>query len=303
MTHLDRPLLIHVAAESERRGRVVLATQSATPHAGALAAAFVVATAFETWVDCQFVQSPDIVALTAHTFARGVSRDGRIAPLSAADVSDWQASATAAARKAVTDVARNTPVRLETHVTQDSLSDALAKACAIEGPWNIVVLADVLEAAEATRDLLQKGVTGATGIVCVGPRAVTDKVPHGPVVVVVEEMDRLSQMLRAAERLAKGGPWAPRAVKLVVAAGGKEQREELDGHLRLLLADIPHDPVSPVTIVGGDVVHGTEVEVAEAVRKLRGSFVIARTGGVAVPMQDNASALISIAECPLLLVR
>lgn len=303
MTHLDRPLLIHVAAESERRGRVVLAAQTATPHAAALAAAFTVATAFETWVECQLVQSPDVVALTAHTFARGVSRGGRIAPLSAADVSGWQAAATAAARKAVTDAARGTSIRLETQITQDSLPDALAKACAIEGPWNIVVLADVVQAAEATLAILQRGVVGATGIVCVGPRAAAEQSPDGPVVVVVEEMDRLSQMLRAAERLAKGGPWAPRAVKLVVAAGGHEQRQELDGHLRLLLADLPVDPVSPVAIADGGVIHGTEDEVAEAVRRLDGSFVIVRTGGVAVPTGKNASALVSVAECPLLLVR
>ncbi len=303
MTHLDRPLLIHVAAESERRGRVVLAAQSATPHAAALAAAFSVAVAFETWIDCQLVQSPDVVALTAHAFARGVSRDGRIAPLRAADVSGWQAAATAAARKAVTDAARGWAIRLQTEVTQDSLTDALAKACAIEGPWNIVVLADAVQATETTLAMLQSGVGGATGIVCVGPRAVAEQEADGPVVVVVEDMDRLSQMLRAAERLAKGGPWSPRAVKLVVATTGQEQRDALDGHLRLLLADIPGDPVSPVTIADGGVTHGTEDEVAEAVRRLDGSFIIARTGGVAMPGRAKTSALVAVAACPLLLVR
>lgn len=304
MTHIDRPLLIHVAAESEGRGRVVLAAQTATPHEAALGAALKVAAAFETWVECQLVESPDVAALTEHSFARGVSRHGRITPLNASDLSGWQAAATAAARAAVTSAALASGIRLETHITRDTLADALAKACAIEGPWNIIVLADAVASTEvATLLTLLNTVSGATGIVCVGPVAAATTDARGPIVVVVEEMERLSQMLRVAETLAKVRPSEPRAVHLVVAAAGPELKAELDGHLRLLLADVQHDPASPVTIADSTIAYGTEDEIAEAVRKLDGGFVIARFGGLAVPASGTSSSLIGVTRCPMLLVR
>ena len=159
--HLDRPLLIHVAAESERRGRVVLAARSAAPNPQALAAAVELARAFETWVECLIIECPDVLALSAHGFARQVSHAGRIGPLSNAAVEKDQSAATALARRSITSLAEPSGVRVATSVARDSLANALSRACATEGPWNIVALAEPVLASDAA--LLQTLLDDITG--------------------------------------------------------------------------------------------------------------------------------------------
>ena len=304
MTLPGRPLLIHVAAESEGRGRVLLASRSAQPHAAALAATFTLARAFDTWVEALHIECPDVVALTAHEFARGVSHSGRIARLSQDEVRAAQVAETSLARGVVTEVAGRSGVRLVSTVARDGLADALAKACAIEGPWNIVALAEPVACNDGAfvRALLD-GLAGATGIVCVGPDADATPAGGGAVVVVVEDLDRLSQKLRVAERLATAAGAKARPIEMVVAAGSAEQTTELEGHLRLLLADIPQAAVPTVRIAAGNVLHGTSHEVAEAVRRLSPGFVIARGGGSAVPLEARTQSLLDVVACPVLLVR
>ena len=304
MTHIDRPLLIHVAAEAEGRGRIVLASCAAAPHSVALSAAFDVARAFDTWVDCLLVESPDVVALTAHGFAREVSHSGRIAPLSNAAILEGQSAASSFARKAVLRAAQSTGLRVSTTTVRDGLTDSLARACAIEGPWNIVALAEPVLATDAQRlHRLLDRVSGATGIVCIGPSA-TPSATNRPVIVVVEDMDRLSQMLRVAERLAKRQPDGPaRPIVMLVAGATPDQTAELEGNLRLLMAGIAEHAQSAVTIVDTGHTYATTAEIAEAVRRLDGCFAIVRSNGAALPSNAEAAGLLSILCCPMLLVR
>lgn len=305
MVHLDRPLLIHVAAESEGRGRVVLASRSAKPHPVALSAAFGVARAFETWVDCLLIECPDVVALSAHGFARAISHAGRLVPLSdRAATLEAQTGATSLARRTVTALALTSGVRVATSVVRDGLGDALARACAVEGPWNIVALAEPVDVAQGNwlPNLLAK-ISGATGIVCVGPRALQARA-GGAIVVVVEDLDRLPQMLRAAERLASARENCPsKPIALLVAGGTAQRTEELDGHLRLLLAGVPQSNLSSTDIVDAGLVHGTSIEIVEALRRLQGSFVIASANGIAFESNSDAAVFLSTMTSPLLLVR
>ena len=304
MTHFDRTLLIHVAAESEQRGRVVLASRTAAPSTAAIGAAFAVAAAFETRVDCLLIESPDIFVLTQHQFARGVSFSGRIAPLTKTAIAEAQTAATASARAAVVAAGKRSNVRVETSVARDGLQDALSRACALEGPWNILALAEPVQSSDGRwlYDLLC-GVNGATGVVCVGPAALSSPASGGPVVAVVEDMDRLPQMLRAAERLAHRPGRAARAVHLLVAGETAARTTELDGHLRLLLSDVPADPKAQFVFAESGIAHGTPSEIAEALRRQNGHVVIARCGGIALPSNGDAAPLLGAVASPLLLVR
>lgn len=305
--HLDRPLLIHVAAESERRGRVVLAARSAAPNPQALAAAVELARAFETWVECLIIECPDVLALSAHGFARQVSHAGRIGPLSNAAVEKDQSAATALARRSITRLAEPSGVRVATSVARDSLADALSRACATEGPWNIVALAEpVLASDAALLQTLLDDITGATGILCVGAKV--DRANNGTsIIVVVEDLERLPHMLRAAERLALRNASNGATIKVLIAGGTAERTAELDGHLRLLLADVADHTASRVEIADVGFTYDTSSEVTEAIRRLRGSIVIACARGIAISAPGTAlvsgTELLSVITSPLLLVR
>ena len=84
----------------------MLASRTAVPNATAIAAAFNIAAAFETRVDCVLIECPDVLALAAHSFARNVSYAGQIVKLSDVAVKAGQASATESARRLVATVAR-----------------------------------------------------------------------------------------------------------------------------------------------------------------------------------------------------
>ena len=306
MAHLDNPLLIHVAAESENRGRVVLAARTGAPHPMAVGAALAVAKAFDSWVDCLLIECRDVMALTAHGFAREVTFAGRIAPLSATAVANTLRGEAEAARQLVVAAAAAAKVRLATEIIGDTLASALVRACVAHGPWNIIALAEPIQGRDGNwlHDLLG-GVSGATGIVVVGPHAAP---PSGDVVIVVEDVERLPQMIRTAERLVEivaGTAQASRAarISLLLAGVSAEHTMELDGQVRLVLPELAGAGPDRVAIVEADVAHGTHAEVAEALRRLDGGFVIARTGGLVVPADGNISALTTVLKCPLLLVR
>ena len=307
MTHFDRSLLIHVAAESERRGRVVLASQTADPHPALLEATFAVAGAFETWVECLIVECPEVAALTAHDFARSISHTGHIARLSTDSVKEAQAASTISARQIVLKKAHTSGVRISTTVTRDSLIDALARACALEGPWNLVALAEPARVSDGLRmqSILDR-VHGATAIVCVGPQASTSwtqRTARGAVVIVIEDLERLPQMLRAAERLAQSVEGAKQPISIVTASGTPDDMARIDGHLRLLLAGGQNSLLPSTTRIEPGTSCGSPDELAETLRRLNGRFVIARCGGIVMPSNGDPAAVLSVLKGPLMLVR
>ncbi len=283
-----------------------MAAQTAAPHAAAVHAAMAVAAAFETWVECLLIESPDVLALTRHPFARTVSHAGRIAPLSLEGFAEAQSSATARARNMLRTAGQHSNVRVETTIVQDGITDALARACAIEGPWNLMALAEPVQPKDSRWlcELLAE-VNGATGIVCAGTSVGPPARRGSAVLVVVEDIERLPQMLRAAERLARDNAPAAgaRPVLLLVAGESAEKSALIDGHLRLLMADMPADPAAPIGIAEAGVAHGTPIEIAEALRRQNAHVVILRCGGIALPANGDAAPLLGVVSSPMLVVR
>ena len=302
MAHLDNPLLIHVAAEAEDRGRVVLAARSGAPHRIAISAAVAVAQAFDAWLECLIIEDPHVFALTEHGFAREVTHAGRIMPLSLTVHAENRTAETANARRVLQAATAGGSVRVETTVVRQALLEALASACAARGPWNIIGLAEPVQAGDGRwLHHLLSNVSGATGVVLVGPRAASG---GGPVTVVVEDVERLPQMLRAAQRLAErpDGNGAGRIV-LLLAGETAGQIRELEGHVRLVLPEAGAPGRASIEIAAAGIAHGTPSEAAEALRQSDSGLVIARNGGLVVPPDGDIAALTLALRCPLLLVR
>ncbi|MHA1573701.1 MAG: hypothetical protein ACTSX8_06875, partial [Alphaproteobacteria bacterium] len=144
---------------------------------------------------------------------------------------------------------------------------------------------------EQLRDLFSS-VHGTTGIVIAGPMA---RRIQGPIIAVVEEIERLGPMLKAAERIneATGGP-----VKLLLVGDRQDELAWLEGEARLLFSDGEETPFEVVLVERGDT-----AAVAETLRRHRAGFVLAQYGGLTVPAEGSLRPLACALECPLLIVR
>ena len=186
--------------------------------------------------------------------------------------------------------AAEVPVRRRT--VRDEPVHAIEVACAECGPWNVVALAEPFTSpACPSLGRLFEAVSGTTGLVVVGPEA---RRTAGPVVLAVEDIEHLSGMLRAAERLAAvdGGD-----ILLVLIGEEKERLGWLEGETRLALGDRADVPLASTEVARG------AAAAAEALRRLEPGFIIARFGGLVVPEEGDLKPLAAALECPLLLVR
>jgi len=288
-------MIAHVASVGEDRGRVVLRlSPSAEPNRIALEAAIRVAQAFRSEIESLFVAESHLFDLANFPFAREISLSGRqTRSLSIADVERDIQMVAAALQRQVEDLARRAEVPVRRRIVRAASLDAIAHACAECGPWNVVALAEPFQpaAAPALRELFQT-VAGATGVILVGPNA---RRTSGPVVAIVEEVDRIPGMLRAAERLAAitGGE-----IQLLLVAESAEQAETLDAQARLVVG-----PAAEIRIVAMQARPGAEAEAAENLRRLQAGFVLAQFGGLVVPADGDFKPLAAALECPIFLVR
>ena len=166
-------------------------------------------------------------------------------------------------------------------------------ACAETGPWNVVALAEPFTGGNCSslKQLLIE-IPGMTGLVMVGPKA---RRVTGPAIIAVENTEHLPAMLRTAERLAAidGTP-----IVLLLIAPDRERLDRMDGQARLVV-----EAREDVRIEQASVARGESAVIAEALRRLRGGFVICQFGGLVVPDEGDLKPLASVLECPLLLVR
>ena len=286
-------MIAHVAEAGEDRGRVVLRLDPAVrPSRIALEAAVRIAQAFQSEIESLIVADQQLFELASFSFACEVSRSGRVQPLSADNLQRDIVVAAAAMSRSVREVASRSGVRVHERVVRDEPVRAVARTCSELGPWNVVALAEPFGAGHAAViGQLFDAVLGATGIVVVGPRAVR---LTGPVLVAVEEIDRLPPMLRAAERLAA----VTRAdVRLLIISEDPRDLEWMEDQARLVLGASPR-----VKLESSHPVRDT-AELAERIRRLGGGFLIAQYGGVVVPGAGDLRPLALAMECPLLLVR
>ena len=286
-------MIAHVAEAGEDRGRVVLRLDpAARPSRIALEAAVRIAQAFQSEIESLVVADQQLFELAAFPFSCEVSRSGQVQPLVAENLHRDIAVAAAGLSRAVREVAARSGVRVHERLLRDEPIRAVARTCAELGPWNVVALAEPFGPGHAAViGQLFDAVLGATGIVVAGPRAVR---LSGPILVAIEEIDRLPPMLRAAERLAA----VTRAeVRLLIVSDEARELEWMEDQARLVLGASPRvrlEPSQPARDPG---------EVAERLRRLDGGFLIAQFGGFVVPGVGNLRPLTLAMECPLLLVR
>jgi hypothetical protein len=287
-------MIAHVAEFGEDRGRVVVQLGSAHPSAIALEAAVRVARAFQSEIECVFVEDAQLFDCAAYSFVREVSLSGRQRRVvSAAGMTQDLRLAAKGARRQLEALARRAEVPLRSRVVRDEPLRAISIACAERGPWNLVALAEPFAGGTGgmLRQLLLE-IAGTTGLVTVGPMA---QRVTGPAIVVAEDAQRLPGMLRTAGRLAA---LDGSEVILLLVAGDEDGLALLEGQARLLAPEREE-----LRIELAEVARGEAAVIAEGLRRLKGGFVICQLGGLIVPDAGNLRPLAAALECPLLLVR
>jgi hypothetical protein len=288
-------MIAHVAEAGEDRGRVVLHLGSSGRMSEiALEAAMRVAQAFQSEIESVFVEDRQLLDLARFPFAREIGLSGRqVRALSPGEIEhDIQVQAAALQRK-VLAIARTFEVPARTRIVRDEPLRALAIACAESGPWNVVTLAEPFTGRDAAElSVLFDAVAGTTGGVLAGPKARHTK---GDVVALIEDVDRVPPMLRAAERIADatGG-----VARLVLIDDNAERLAWMDGQVRLALGQRP-----AVNLEAINMSRRSMGSVAEILRRSGVGFVIARFRGRFVSGDGGLAQLAAMLEGPLFLVR
>jgi hypothetical protein len=162
----------------------------------------------------------------------------------------------------------------------------------------VVALGEPFAAGDERRlEQIFSGVPDTTGVVISGPLAkrVAEPVARGPVIAIIEEFARLGPMMKAAERLAVA---AGGGIRLMLIGNKLDELASMEGRARLLFAEGALPAIETVLTA-----HADPVPVAEAVRRHKGSFVLAQYGGQIVPKGSSLRPLSSAIECPIFLVR
>ena len=176
---------------------------------------------------------------------------------------------------------------------RDDPLDALAKACAENGPWNVVAIAEPFAATDDKRlREVFASVSDTTGVMVAGPRRASHQ---GPSSRRSSTFERLGPMLKAAERLARA---ADSEVKLMLVGNRPNDLSELEGRARLLFGESGGPALETVLAARGDV-----AAVAGAVRRHKAGLVLAQYGGLVVSGEDTPRSLAAALPCPLLVVR
>jgi hypothetical protein len=296
-------MIAHVAAAGEGRGRVLLWFGCASQASrSAIDAAVLLARAYQSEIESLFVEDTQFFDLAEYPFARTISGVQGWEALPREGLEHTFRYVGAALQRQVADVASKAEIPYRSRVVRDDPLHAVATACAENGPWNVVTLAEAFEAGDERRlENIFIGVPGTTGVVVSGrlarerARRRPESVQPGPVVALIEEFARLGPMMKAAERLAlaTGG-----GIRLVLVSDRLDELDSMEGHARLLFGEGVLPAVQSVLAP-----HGDSVPVAEAVRQYEASFVLAQYGGQVVPVGSSLRALTSAIACPIFLVR
>ena len=308
--------MMHVAQAGEDRGRVVLHLGSSTSSPMAIEvaidAAIWLARAFQSEIESLFVENEQLIALAGHPSARATSVSGRVSgAVSLAEIEQHLRFASTAFHEQTGARARAVEVPCRRRVVRGDAVRELALACAERGPWNVVALAEPFTSPDcpSPRQLFD-GVIGTTGLLLVGPRARPSKRAAGgdaprPIVLALEDIDRLPVLLAVAERLTK----VQKATTIVcLVASDATMLAELEAQTRLLLAernrgDGSSGKTSDIEIMPAMAPRGSPGCVAEILRRLAPGLTVGQFGGLLLPEDGDLRPLAQILECPLLLVR
>jgi hypothetical protein len=288
-------MITHVAQADEQRGRVVLwLGASGEPQDIAVDAAVCLARAFQSEIESLFIEDSQLFDLAELPFAREISLSGRRTRTMSASVlaQDMQSHASALQRRVLAR-ARAADIKAKARVIREEPVRALAQACAENGPWNVVTVgAPVRRGVDMGLADLFHTVIATTGVVLTGPRA---RRTQGPVIAVVEELERVVPMIRAAERIASatGGE-----TQLWLLEQDQDRQDWIEGQIRLALGS--HSGIKLQVV---DMMLHKRQDVALMIRREGAGFVIARFGGLLAPDEAAVAPLAEILEGPLFLVR
>lgn len=302
-------MIAHVAEAGETRGRVVLRLSPRQPHQAAIAAAVRLAHAFQAELESLFVEDAELFQSATFAFAREIGFGGRgRRMLSAGQLANDLAHAARAAQRHVERVAALAGVPVVNRIVRADPVAALQAACAEVGPWNVIALAEpVALSGAATLRVIMQSVTEAQGLLVVGPRVAAavaragpDGAPAppsslGPVLVAIEQIERLGGMMHAAERIAKA---TGDEIVVLLISDTVDGIAELEGHARLLLAG--RDGVRLVAALAR---HGEAAAVIDVMHRLAGGFLLASLGGLAMPTDEAFALVAGTLACPVMLVR
>lgn len=287
-------MIAHVAEANEDRGRVVVRLGDFAPSSkAAIAAAVHVAVAFRSEIEGLFVEDPDLFTACAHGALREVGQTGqRTAKLTAACLGRDAEHFAVAVQRELSIAAAAASVKFSAHVVRDQIIPALQAACAQRGPWNIIVFAESIIGSEKS-ELLSAAVSkvwGTTGYIATGALCAWRA---GPIVVAIEDIDHLTGMVRAAERLAAvaGDP-----VYLLPVGRDEIALDWLEGEIRLTLGE-----ASGVTVLPRPAHAGSNLVLRSAIAETKPRIIIARHGGVLLPLDAAARPLADLG-CPVFLV-
>jgi hypothetical protein len=288
-------MITHIAQADEQRGRVVLwLGPSGEPQDIAVDAAVCLARAFQSEIESLFIEDSQLFDLAELPFAREISLSGRTTRAMSASTlgRDMQSHASALQRRVLAQ-ARAADVKAKARVMREEPVRALAQVCAENGPWNVVTVGTpIRRGADTSFADLFHSIVATTGIVVVGPKASRTQ---GPVIAIVEELERVVPMMRAAERIATatGGE-----TQLWLLEKDQDRLDWIEGQIRLALG-----AQSGVKFHVVDMMLNKPKDVALMIRRAGAGFVIARFGGLLAPQEADVVPLIEALEGPLFLVR
>lgn len=291
-------MIAHVAAADERSGRVVLwHGGSSTVSRVAIEAAMMLGQAFQAEVESLYVEDTQLFDLAEFPFARVIGASGGgWRPLPQETLEREMRFAAAALHRQVAEAGIAASVPCHSRIVRDEPLRAVARACAENGPWNLIVMGEPLGPGDESRlsEVFER-VRDTTGAVITGPLASRTR---GSVLAAVEDFERLGPMLKAAQRLAApiGGD-----VKLVLVGDRRDELAWMEGEARLLCATGDDGEVAAFESVLA--ANDDPAPLVAVLQRYKPGIALAQFGGRLVAPGVNLRPLMSTLECPLLLVR
>jgi hypothetical protein len=293
-------MIAHVAEAEEQRGRVVLwLGAGGEMQDTAVEAALRLAQAFQSEVESLFIEDRQLFDLAGLPFAREIALSGRRTRAMSAEAlaEDLKVHASALQRRVLAR-ARAAQVKALARVVRAEPVQALAEVCAEKGPWNVVTVGAPVRNGTGTAHLgaglaeVFHAVHATTGVVVAGPKA---RRTEGPVIAVVEELERVVPMMRAAERIATatGGD-----ARLWLLEQDQARQDWIEGQIRLALGTAARLKLEVV-----DMAAHTPQSVAALMRRAGAGFVISRFGGLLTPREQDVAPFAELLDGPLFLVR
>lgn len=287
-------MIAHVAEASEASGRVLFWLEpDALTSTSAIDGATRLAAAFGSEIETLVVDDGAISRAAALPVSRIAGRGGK--PHGSASVNDAAGSLTLLGmrqRRAVETAAAAVGVPCHHTITAGDAIDQLTGLCLMAGPWNVIAMSqEPSPGTAATISAIMANVSGATGVVVAagGKGHASDSVA-----VIVEDVQRLPSMIRAAEKLRRKGG----TIHVYLASETLTDITELEAHVRLMTAgrnDLVFETAMPTL--------GIEGTLDEALRRLTPGYVIARFGGALLPSPKALARTVSLTGAPFLLVR